>query len=194
MGIQKVCVYCASSRQADPLYRNSAEKLGEILAENSIILVYGGGAVGSMGALARGALSKSGEVIGIIPRFMVDLEWGNKNLSQLIIVKNMQERKKKMIEGVDAAIALPGGTGTLEELLEAITWKRLGLFLNPIVIVNTAGFYNPLLEQLNHSINEKFMDQRHGSMWTVVDRPEDVLPAISSAPPWFEGARHFAAI
>ena len=194
MKVKKVCVYCASSRQANPVYRQAAKRLGKILAKNFITIVYGGGAVGSMGALADEAISFGGKVVGIIPRFMVDLEWANSKISDLIIVKDMAERKKKMIEGVDAVVALPGGTGTLEELFEAITWKRLGFYLNPIVLVNTLGFYDPCIELLGKCVSEQFMGQKHKNMWTYVNEPEDVLPAILSAPEWYEDARHFAAI
>lgn len=194
MNLEKVCVYCASSKQSNPVYRDAARKLGEILAANSITTVYGGGAVGSMGALADGAISKGGRVVGIIPRFMVEMEWANNQISELIIVKNMAERKKKMIDGVDAVIALPGGTGTLEELIEAITWKRLGLYLNPIILMNTLGFFDPCVELLNKCVFEKFMDEKHKNMWSVVNEPDNVLSAIHSAPEWFKDARHFAAV
>lgn len=194
MKIEKVCVYCASSNQSDKSYQNSARRLGEVLAENSVTLVYGAGGAGSMGHLADGVLSKNGKVIGIIPKFMVDLEWAHKGLTEIQIVKSMHERKQLMITGVDAAVALPGGSGTLEELMEAITWKRLGIFLKPIILVNTNGFFNPLVDLLNNCINENFMDARHKDMWTLVDSPEDVLPAIKSAPLWSSDARNFATI
>lgn len=194
MKIEKVCVYCASSRQANQVYRDAARKLGEILASNSITIVYGGAAVGSMGALADGALSKDGKVVGIIPRFMVEMEWANRKISDLIVVNDMAERKKKMIETVDAVIALPGGTGTLEELIEAITWKRLGIYLNPIILMNTLGFFDPCVELLNRCVSEKFMDEKHKNMWTVLNEPGDVISAILSAPEWYKDARHFAAI
>ena len=194
MKIEKVCVYCASSRQSNSDYRDAARKLGEVLATNSITVVYGGGAVGSMGALADGALSQNGKVVGIIPKFMVEMEWANGNVSELIVVKDMAERKKKMIEGVDAVIALPGGTGTLEELIEAITWKRLGIYLNPVILMNTRGFFDPCVELLNKCVSERFMDEKHRNMWTVVNEPSEVLQAIYSAPEWFKDARHFAAI
>jgi len=194
MKLEKICVYCASSRQTNPVYRDAAFQLGEILATNSITIVYGGGAVGSMGALANGALSQKGRVIGIIPRFMVEMEWANGNISDLIIVDDMADRKKKMIEDVDAVIALPGSTGTLEELIEAITWKRLGLYLKPIVLMNTLGFFDPCVELLNKCVSEKFMDEKHKKMWSVVSEPDDVIPAILSAPEWYKDAMHFAAI
>lgn len=192
--LHKVCVYCASSESSDAAYLDAARRLGEILAENSITVVYGGGAVGSMGRLAEGALSKNGKVVGIIPRFMQELEWDHKGVTELQVVENMRERKHRMLTGSDAAVALPGGSGTLEELMEAISLKRLGIYLNPIVIVNTRGFYDPLLELLRRCIEERFMDERHGAMWQVAGGPEEVLPAIHAAPKWTHEARQFAAM
>jgi hypothetical protein len=194
MRIEKVCVYCASSRKANLVYFEDAKKLGEILAKNSITLIYGGGVVGSMGNIANGALSENGKVIGIIPRFMADLEWAHNGLTELHIVQSMHERKHLMLDGVDAAIALPGGCGTLEELMEAITWKRLGIFIKPIIIVNTKGFFDPLLKLLENSISEKFMSEKHSTMWSVVNKVEDVIPAIKNAPLWSKDARSFAVV
>jgi uncharacterized protein (TIGR00730 family) len=192
--IRRVCVYCASSERSDQGYLDVARRLGEVLAENSITTVYGGGAIGSMGRLAEGALSRGGKVIGIIPRFMQELEWDHKKLTELQVVENMRERKHLMLTDSDAAIALPGGSGTLEELMEAISLKRLGIYLRPIVIVNTRGFYGPLLELLRRCIDERFMDERHSAMWQVADSPEDVLSAIRNAPVWTPESRRFAAL
>jgi uncharacterized protein (TIGR00730 family) len=189
-----VCVYCASSRIAHPDYRAAARRLGEVLAGEGVDIVYGGGAVGSMGALADGALSVGGRVIGILPRFMADLEWGHKGLTDLQLVEDLRTRKHMMLTLSQAAIALPGGSGTFEELLEAITLKRLGLYLNPIVLVNTRGFFSPLLEALGRAVAEHFMDQRHLLMWQVVDTPEEVPAALASAPAWSAEARNFASI
>jgi uncharacterized protein (TIGR00730 family) len=189
-----VCVYCASSRTAHPEYRLAAHRLGEVLAEAGVTIVYGGGAAGSMGALADGALGKGGRVIGILPRFMADLEWGHKGLSDLTLVEDLRTRKHMMLTLSQAAIALPGGSGTLEELLEAITLKRLGLYLNPIVLVNTRDFYAPLLAVLKRAVEEHFMDPRHLLMWQVVATPEEVPEALSRAPPWSVQARSFAAV
>jgi len=194
MNIQRVCVFCASSRQTDSIYLAAAYRLGAILARESIIVVYGGGAVGSMGELANGALSEGGTVIGIIPKFMFDLEWGYQGITELKIVKDMHERKKLVMEGADAIVALPGGCGTFEELFEALTLKRLGFYLNPIIIVNVKRFYDPLIELLERSIDEKFLDAKHRDMWSVVDRPEQVLEAIQHAPKWTDEARHFAVL
>src|ERR1700733_7978467 len=173
-----VCVYCASSRTSHPEYREAAFRLGVVLADRGLEVVYGGGARGSMGALADGALSKGGRVRGILPRFMADLEWGHTGLSELELVEDMRIRKHLMLTRSQAAIALPGGSGTLEELLEAITLKRLGLYLNPILLVNTRSFFTPLLEVLQRAVDEHFMDPRHLQMWQVVATPDEIPAAL----------------
>lgn len=194
--IGRVCVYCASSEYADEVYLRAAHRLGEILAENSVAIVYGGSASGLMGRLAEGALGKGGHVIGVIPRFMQELEWGHDRLTEIHVVEDMRERKHRMLTGSDAVIALPGGCGTLEELLEAITLKRLGIYLNPIVLVNTRGFFDPLVEILQRAVRERFMNECHGlgRMWHVVASPDEVLPAIRSAERWPQNARDYAAV
>jgi uncharacterized protein (TIGR00730 family) len=189
-----VCVYCASSRSSHPDYRAAAHRLGAVLAGAGIGIVYGGGAAGSMGALADGALELGGRVVGILPRFMADLEWGHRGLTELELVEDLRVRKHLMLTRSDAAIALPGGSGTLEELLEAITLKRLGLYLNPIVLVNTRGFFAPLLALLESAVTERFMDRRHLDMWQVVAQPEEVPGALERAPAWAAEARSFAAV
>ncbi len=188
------CVYCASSRSSDPEYREAARRLGATLAVHGFCVVYGGGGAGSMGALADGALGMGGRVVGVLPRFMADLEWGHKGLSELQLVEDMRTRKHLMLARSDAVIALPGGSGTLEELLEAVTLKRLGLYLNPIVLVNTRSFFDPLLDLLSRAVKERFMDERHLSMWQVVSEPEHVPQAIDAAPAWTAAARTFAAV
>ncbi len=194
MAIQKVCVYCASSTQCDALYFEAARELGAILARNSITIVYGAGAVGSMGQLAEGALSEGGHVIGVLPQFMMDLEWGHPGLGELRLVEDLHDRKRTLLDGTDAVVALPGGSGTLDELLEAISLKRLAIYLNPIVLVNVNGFFDPCIELLDRCIDERFMDPRHRAIWQVVERPDQVLAAIESAPPWPRDALRFAAI
>lgn len=194
MKIQRICVFCASSRQVDSIYLKAAYRLGAILARESITVVYGGGAVGLMGELANGAMAEGGKVIGIIPEFMYDLKWGYDGITELKIVKDMSERKKLVMDGSDAIVALPGGCGTFEELFEALTMKRLGFYLNPIILVNVNGFYDSLIVLLERSIAEKFMDTRHREMWSVVDRPEEVLEAINNAPQWQSTARYFASL
>jgi len=192
--LRRVCVYCASSRKADAAYLTAADSLGRLLARHGITVVYGGGSVGAMGTLADAALAEGGRVIGVLPRFMYDLEWGHRGLTELRLVNDLHERKRLMIEEVDAIVALPGGSGTLEELLEAVTWKRLGLYVNPIVLVNLRGFFDALVALLERAITEQFMDARHRLMWSVVERIEEVLEAIHAAPDWSPEARKFATV
>jgi uncharacterized protein (TIGR00730 family) len=189
--LQRVCVYCASSRQCDASFHEAARRVGAHLAGSGLTIVYGGGAVGSMGALADGALAAGGRVIGVLPRFMQELEWGHPAVP-LQVVADMHERKRTMLELSQAVVALPGGCGTWEELLEAMAWKRLGLWNGPIVILNQDGFYDPLVQLLDRAIRDRFMDPRHEALWTVVTRPEEVVPAMQSAPAWTEEARSFA--
>ncbi len=190
----RICVYCASSRSCDPEYHRGARRLGILLARHSWTVVYGGGAYGSMGALADGAIAGGGKITGVIPNFMKELEWAHGGLSELRVVEDMRTRKHLMLSDSDAVVALPGGTGTLEELFEAITLKRLGIYLNPIILVNMRGFYDPLLALLDRCIRERFMDRQHEAMWTVVTDVEEVIPAILHAPRWSREARNFAVI
>ena len=190
----RICVYAASSGQTDPAYRDAAFRLGELLADAQCTLVYGGGSAGSMGAVADGALSKSGQVIGVLPKFMADLEWGHPGLTKLELVEDMRERKHRLLTGSDAVVALPGGCGTLEELFEAITLKRLGLYFKPIVLLNTRGYYDALQTFLARMIEERFMNPEHAAMWSLAAEPEDVLPAIRNAPVWDANARDYAVV
>jgi uncharacterized protein (TIGR00730 family) len=192
--IQSVCVYCASSNRSPVIYLDAAARLGRILAENGITIVYGGSSLGSMGRLAAAALEAGGKVIGVLPRFMDDLEWGHRALSELRIVDDMHERKRVMLELSEAAIALPGGCGTLEELFEAITWKRLGLYFGPVVLVNVGGFFDPCIQLLNRCVDEQFMDEKHRSMWSVAEDPAGVMETLRSAAEWSRDARYFAAL
>lgn len=185
-------MYCASSELCDDGFKREAYRLGEVLAENGTRIVYGGGGRGLMGQMASGALASGGHVTGVLPRFMQELEWGHPALSELEIVENMRERKHRMLTGSDAAIALPGGCGTLEELLEAITLKRLGIYLQPIIIVNTRGFFDPLIEMLQRAVDEHFMDERHRDMWRVAAGADDVIEVIRTSPAWTSEAREFA--
>jgi len=190
----QVCVYCASSRSADPVYRDVAKRLGAVIARQGWRLIYGGGAVGSMGALADGALAEAGHVTGVLPRFMNELEWGHPDLPELHLVEDMRTRKHRMLAESGAVVALPGGSGTLEELFEAITLKRLGLFTGPIVLVNTRDFFDPLLELLDRAVQERFMSERHLAMWSVVREPEDAPDAVRQADAWSADAIRFAAV
>jgi uncharacterized protein (TIGR00730 family) len=190
----RVCVYCASSEHCARIYHDAAAELGRTLAQASCTIVYGGGAAGLMGALANGALAAGGDVVGIIPRFMTEVEWQHPGLANLEIVEDMRERKHRLLTGSDAVVALPGGSGTLEELFEAITLKRLGLYLNPIVLLNTNNFYAPLQGFMEQIVEQRFMNPAHLEMWSSVDRVDQVLPAIRNTPVWREDARSFAAV
>ncbi len=192
--IKRIGVYCASSNKCDKLYLQAAYKLGIRLAQNKIVTYYGGGAVGLMGSLADSAISAGGVVIGVIPDFMQQLEWGHKGISKLHVVKTMHERKSKIASESDAFVALPGGCGTLEELLEIITWKRLGLHAKPIIITNLQGFFNPCIEMLNMCVQENFMHEKHLKMWTTVDSVDDVIPALGNAGAWDKDAMDFAVL
>jgi len=190
----RICIYCGSSRQCDPAYLRAAACLGRELARYGATIVYGGGAVGSMGALADSALAEGGKVVGIIPGFMNQLEWGHKGITELRIVSDMHERKRLMLQDAHAVVALPGGSGTFDELLEAISLKRLAVFLGPIVLLNTQSYFDHLLLALERSVSERFMDPRHKSMWSVVKEPEEVWPAIQSTPPWHSSSIKFAGV
>ncbi len=192
--ISSVCVYSASSTKIDAAYFDAARELGLLLAQNHIRLVNGAGKMGLMAAVADAALSNGGEVTGVIPHFMIEQGWHHTGLTELIEVDSMHQRKKKMADLSDAVIALPGGCGTLEELLEVITWKQLGLYLNPIVILNTKGYFNPLLEMLAQAVKENFMRVQHGAIWQVAETPQEAIRLIQSIPLWDASIRKFAAI
>lgn len=192
--MERVCVYCASSSKINPIYFETAEKLGKIFANNNTELIYGGGSVGLMGKLADTIMDAGGKVTGVIPRFMCEVEWQHNGISDLVITETMHERKEKMATLADAVVALPGGCGTIEELMEVITWKQLGIFNKPIVILNVNNYYSHLIAQLEQSIDEHFMIEKHREMWTVVTTAEDVLEAIKNAKSWDETARNFAKI
>jgi uncharacterized protein (TIGR00730 family) len=180
----KICVFCASSPKAPPEYGQAAYELGQIFGRAGVTTLFGGGGKGSMGQLADGVHSVDGQIIGIMPHFMRELEWAHKNVDTFHWTLDMAERKAKLREGVDAIVALPGGCGTFEELLEVITLKRLGLFPVPIIVVNQNEFYDALIKLFEHSIALEFMEQRHRQLFTVVNCIEQILPAIAATPHW----------
>ncbi|MDR3706287.1 MAG: TIGR00730 family Rossman fold protein [Paludibacteraceae bacterium] len=192
--VKTVCVYCAASAKANQEYLSAAEELGKYLSKHNVHCVYGGGHVGLMGSLADSMIKHNGEITGIIPRFMQEENWNHKGLKNLIVTETMHERKARMASMSDAAIALPGGCGTMEELLEIITWKQLGLYPKPIIIVNIEGYFNPLIEMLKKAIEEKFMKAEHAIMWQVVSLPDQVLAAIENESKWEYNTLNFAVI
>ncbi|MDR0977200.1 MAG: TIGR00730 family Rossman fold protein [Prevotellaceae bacterium] len=192
--LRSVCVYCASSTQINPIYFEAATRLGTLLGQRGLRLINGAGSIGLMRATSDAVLAAGGKATGIIPRFMMDEGWGTDTLTELVVVDNMHQRKQMMADRSDAVIALPGGCGTLEELLEIITWKQLGLYLNPIVILNTLGYYDPLLGMLEQAIEQQFMRRRHADLWCVAQTPDEAVELIYSTPPWDSNQRKFAAI
>ena len=192
--IKNVCVYSASSTKIDAVYFDAASRLGELLAQKHINLINGAGCLGLMCAVSDAALQAGGTVTGVIPHFMVEQGWHHTGLTELIEVENMHQRKQKMADLSDAVIALPGGCGTLEELLEVITWKQLGLYLNPIVILNIKGYYDHLLEMLQKSVEENFMRAQHSTIWHVAHTPQEAIELVYNTPLWDVSIRKFAAI
>lgn len=192
--IQSVCTYCASSTKIAPCYFQAAEELGRLLTQEKIQIINGAGNIGLMAAISDAALQAGGKVTGVIPHFMIEQGWNHTGLTQTIAVENMHERKQTMADLSDAVIALPGGCGTLEELLEIITWKQLGLYLNPIVILNTNHFFDPLLNMLDKAIAENFMRNQHGKIWLVADEPAEAIQLIRTASIWDPSIRKIAKI
>ena len=157
--MKSICVYCGSNFNGDPILRNAIEALATVLVTENIALVYGGGSVGVMGVIADDVLEKNGEVIGVIPQFLMDKEVGHKGLTDMIITENMHQRKQKMADLSDGFIILPGGFGTLEEFFEVLTWLQLGLHAKPIGVLNVNGFYDPLFMQLDVMVKNRFLKQ-----------------------------------
>lgn len=182
--ISHVVVYCASSPHIADIYFEAANELGKLLAENSVSCITGAGKQGLMGAVNSSVIEHGGKVTGVIPQFMVDKGWYHPNLTELKITNTMHERKHLMAQLSHAAIALPGGMGTLEELAEILTWRQLGLYHKPVIILNTNGYYDPLLAMFQQMINHDFMHNNYKNMWQVVSSPEDVIDCIKNNQLW----------
>ena len=173
--MNKVCVYCGSSPGAQPEYAEAARELGRVLAGEGLGVIYGGSNVGLMGQLADGALEGGGEVIGVIPRMFVNKGIDHWGLTEVRVVNSMHERKAVMAELGDAFIALPGGMGTLEEFFEMLTWAQLGMHRKPCGLLNVCGYYDRLVDFLNHTVAERFIRRDHRSMILVADTPTALL-------------------
>ncbi len=176
-----ICVYCGSGLGLNPAYAAAARELGHALAQNGIGLVYGGGSLGLMGEVARATLEGGGRVVGIIPKFLTEKERMMRNVDELIVTEDMHERKRLMFERSDAFIALPGGIGTLEELVEQLTWVQLGRHAKPVVVANIDGFWNPFLHLLQHMKTETFIRPGLDLTFTVVDDAQKIVPAVRAA-------------
>jgi uncharacterized protein (TIGR00730 family) len=179
--IKSVCVYCGSGPGLNPAYVQAAQTLGGALATHNIRLVYGGGSLGLMGEVARSTLAGGGKVTGIIPAFLSAKERMLRDVDELVVTENMHERKMMMYERSDAFVALPGGIGTLEELVEQLTWSQLGRHSKPIVVANINAFWTPFLDLLQHMKSDAFIRAGLEIKFVVVDRAEQILPAIIAA-------------
>ena len=192
--MNSVCVYCASSTQIDEKYFRAAKELGTLIAQRGLRLITGAGNMGLMCAVQDAALAAGGKATGVIPSFMIKEGWHHTGLTELIETASMHERKQMMADLSDGAIALPGGCGTFEELLEIITWKQLGLYLGPVIILNIDGYYDHLLAQLNRALEDKFMRDIHANIWQVATTAEEAVELLFNTPNWDKSVRKFAAI
>ncbi|MFO7939429.1 MAG: TIGR00730 family Rossman fold protein [Bacteroidales bacterium] len=192
--IHTVTIYCASSHKVDKKYFTLAKEVAEVLCNHQVAIRYGGGAVGLMGQVADTTLEKNGQITGIIPEFMIGVEWNHPQVEDMIIVADMAERKRLLMQNTDAIIVLPGGTGTLEEVTEVLTLKRLGKFTKPIVFMNLDEFYTPLLKFFDTLIDEKFLRPEHRAMWTECSHANRLMETLHNAPKWDGNAITFAAV
>jgi hypothetical protein len=178
-----ICVFCGSSSRVAEPYRQAASRLGEAIGAAGMRLVYGGGRIGLMGLLADAALAAGGRVVGVIPEFLRGLEVAHTGLTELRIVPTMHDRKRAMFELADAFVVLPGGFGTLDETIEIVTWRQLGLHDKPVVVVDVGGFWQPLRALITAIVGEGFAHPEHAKLLTIVSSVEDVLAALRDQPP-----------
>jgi uncharacterized protein (TIGR00730 family) len=181
--LKRICVFCGSSVGARPAYRETADRLGELLAERRIGIVFGGGRIGLMGVLADAALRKGGEVIGVIPESLVRREIAHRGVTKLHVVETMHQRKALMADLSDAFIAMPGGYGTLEELTEAVTWSQLGIQQKPVGLLNVEKYWDGLLAVLDHAVDEQFVRPENAQLVLVAQRPESMLERLEEWTP-----------
>ncbi len=182
MTVKSVCVYCGSRPGAMPAYSEAAQTLGTAIAEAGWQLVYGAGDVGLMGVVARAAQTAGGDTFGVIPVHLLEREVGKTDLTSFVVTETMHERKKVMLMNANAIVVLPGGAGSLDELFEVLTWRQLGLHDKPIVVLNTEGYWDPLLTLVDHVIAQGFADPSLASFLTVVDTPASAMAALGAAP------------
>lgn len=176
-----VCVFCGSRFGSDPAYREEATALGSVLAREGWRLVYGAGDVGLMGVVANAAQAAGGETLGVIPQHLLDREVGKRDLTQFVVTENMHERKKVMYMNSNAIVVLPGGAGSLDEFFEVLTWAQLGLHRKPILLLNTAGYWDPLIGLLDHVVAQGFADESLKALVRTVDTVPDAVCALTSA-------------
>lgn len=180
--VRSLCVLCGSRDGANPAYKEAAIRLGATMAQNGVRLVYGGGSIGLMGVIADAVLKNGGDVVGVIPDFLMRWEVGHRRLSELIITDSMHDRKRRMFEMADAFVVLPGGLGTLDETFEIITWKQIHLHDAPIVVLDVGGYWEPFCRLIDAVVAGGFAHPTVTDLFSVVSEPEDVLPALAAAP------------
>lgn len=179
--MKNICVFCGSKKGNDPAYEKAASNLGHLLADAGYNLVYGGGKVGLMGALADAVLANGGKVTGVIPQFLLDLEVGHTGITELVVVDSMHTRKQKMATLSDAFIAMPGGYGTLEELAEILTWTQLDIITKPVTILNINGYYDSLLSMMDEMVKKGFLPEQNRSLLNDFNAPEQLLHYLSTS-------------
>lgn len=189
-----ITVYGASSGQTAEKYVSAARELGRLMGQGGHTLVNGAGRMGLMAASADACMAAGGEAVGVIPKFMVEQDWQHTGMTRLVVTDDMHRRKETMAAMSDACIALPGGVGTMEELLEIVTWKQLGLYLKPIVVLNTDGYYDALVGQLQRAADEQFMRPMHLDLFGVAPTPAEALRLAMETPRWDASMRKFAAL
>ena len=189
-----ICVFASSSSRINSEYATAASSLGLLLANAKMDVVYGGGGIGLMGKLADAVLENGGTITGVIPSFMKSEGWNHSEVKNMIITRDMAERKKHMFALADAVVALPGGVGTLEELTEAITLKQLGLFSGLIIILNTLNYYKSFIDFLEHMISGHFLRHEHKGMWQIAETPEEVMSYLTKQDTWLHDPRSTAII
>jgi uncharacterized protein (TIGR00730 family) len=180
--MKHICVFCGSSKGKDPIYEQAALELADVIVKNDLTMVYGGGSIGIMGVLADRILSLNGKVIGVIPRFLYDLEVGHDGVTDLIIVNSMHERKQKLAEIADGFLALPGGFGTMEEMSEILTWIQLKLIQKPIGILNINGFFDHFLKMLDKMVIDGFLKQNNRDILLSSGDPDEIINILKGAP------------
>lgn len=192
--VKSICIYCASSNQIPGKYFQAARELGKLMGQQGITLVNGAGNMGLMQAAADACMEAGGKTIGIIPEFMIAEGWDHKGMTEIIPTSNMHTRQEQMMLLSDAAIVLAGGFGTMAEFCELVTWKQLGLYLKPIIVLNTDGFYNPLFECMRKASNDNFLRKEHMDTFIAASTPQEALRLAMETPLWDRSVRRFAKI
>ncbi|MCQ2205530.1 MAG: TIGR00730 family Rossman fold protein [Bacteroidaceae bacterium] len=189
-----ITVYCASSSKLRPVFYDTAAQLGQLMARRGHTLLNGAGTMGLMGASADACLQAGGQAIGVMPQFMVDEGWAHQGMTRLIVTQTMHERKARLASLADACIVLPGGLGTLDELFDILTLKQLGIYLKPVVLLNTEHFFDPLLAHLSHAIDENMLRTEHAQAWQVAGTPAEAVGLCETTPPFRADIRKIAHI